>query len=96
MAKGYWISRVDVEDAEIYRDYLAMSSAAVAAHGGRFLVRGGRCEQVEGKGRSRQVVLEFDSYEKALACYRSDAYQAAVAARSPASVSDIVVVEGVD
>ena len=72
-----------------------MSTAAVSAHGGRFLVRGGRCEQVEGEGRSRQIVLEFDSYEIALACYRSPEYQAAVAATQPASASDIVV-EGVD
>lgn len=96
MPKGYWVSRVDIHDPEVYRAYIEMSTAAVRAHGGRFLVRGGRCEQVEGSGRSRQIVLEFDSYEIALACYKSPEYQAAVAARQPASFSDIVVVEGAD
>ena len=63
-------------------------------YGARFLVRGGQAEHVEGGARARHVVLEFDSYEQALACYRSPEYQAAMKLRLPVSIGDIVVVEG--
>jgi uncharacterized protein (DUF1330 family) len=53
--------------------------AAFVAFGGRFLARGGRSEAMEGRPPQRSVVIEFDSYEQALACYRSDLYQEAVA-----------------
>jgi len=56
------------------------------------VVRGGRFTCVEGNSRSRHVVIEFPSYEQALACYHSPAYQAAVALRAPVSVADIVVI----
>ena len=59
MAKGYWIARVDVHDAEAYQAYLAANGAVFEKYGARFLVRGGTSEQVEGKGRQRNVVLEF-------------------------------------
>src|SRR5262245_66566049 len=60
------------------------------------LTRGGKSEMVEGKLRSRVVVLEFPSFEAALACYRSPEYAAAKKLREPASVADIVVLEGYD
>lgn len=94
MAKGYWIARVDVHDAERYRDYVAANAEPIARYGGRFLVRGGRSEAVEGTSRARNVVLEFPSYEAALACYRSPEYQRAVALRQPCSVADLLVIEG--
>ena len=71
-------------------------TAHFRAHGARFVVRGGRFTCVEGNSRSRHVVIEFPSYEQALACYHSPAYQAAVALRAPVSVADIVVIEGYD
>lgn len=95
MAKGYLIASIDVHDPENYRAYVELSSAAAAQYGGRFLVRGGRSEQLEGSQRSRQAILEFESYEVASAYYRSPEYQDAIARRLPFSSADIVVVEGV-
>ncbi len=96
MAKGYWIGRVDVADAEGYKAYVAANAVAFAKYGARFIVRAGRYEAVEGGSRSRQVVLEFQDYETALACYRSPEYQAAKALRAGVSAADVVVVEGYD
>lgn len=96
MAKGYWIGHVDVSDPEGYKAYVQANAAAFGKYGARFLVRGGQAEHVEGAARARHVVLEFDSYEQALACYRSPEYQAAMKLRLPVSIGDIVVVEGYD
>ena len=64
--------------------------------GGRFLVRGGTREVVEGKVRGRTVVLEFPSYQAALACYRSPDYQAAAALRKGKAEFDLIIIEGYD
>ena len=96
MAKGYWIARVDVADAEVYKAYVAANAAPIAKFGGRFLVRGGRFENPEGGSRTRNVVVEFPSYQAALDCYRSADYQAAVQLRLPVSTVDMVVIEGYD
>ena len=64
--------------------------------GGRFLVRGGRFEAVDGASRQRNVVIEFPTYEAALACWNSPEYQHAYKLRGNASVGDTVVVEGYD
>ncbi|MGH6829299.1 MAG: DUF1330 domain-containing protein [Rhizomicrobium sp.] len=94
MAKGYWIARIEVEDREIYKAYVAAATPAYARFRAKFLVRGGRCEAVEGPGRSRNVVIEFASYERALACYNSTEYRKAAALRRKASRGEILVVEG--
>jgi uncharacterized protein (DUF1330 family) len=94
MAKGYWIARIDVKDPETYKSYMANATPAYQKYGAKFLVRGGRCEAVEGPGRGRNVVIEFDSYEQAMACYRSPEYQAAAEFRRRASLGEILVVEG--
>ena len=96
MPKGYWIGRVDVSDPERYKDYVAANAGPFAKYGARFLVRGGAFEAVEGQARSRNVVIEFPSYEAVLACYRSPEYAAAMAHRLGASEAEIVVIEGYD
>jgi uncharacterized protein (DUF1330 family) len=94
MPKGYWIARIDVKDPEVYKSYITHATPAYHKYGAKFLVRGGKCEAVEGPGRSRNVVIEFDSYEQAMACYRSPEYQAAAEFRRTASLGEILVVEG--
>lgn len=94
MAKGYWIVRVDVSDPEQHAKYSAANVAAYAQFGGRVLVRSADFEVMEGESRARNVVLEFPSYEDAVACYRSDIYQAACELRAGASVGDLIVVPG--
>lgn len=94
MAKGYWIVHADVRDAERYREYVAANAAAFAKHGARFLARGGRYENPEGASRPRNVVIEFPSYDAAVACWHSPEYQAALKLRQPVSTVDLVIVEG--
>jgi uncharacterized protein (DUF1330 family) len=94
--KGHWIGHIDVTDPEGYKPYLTANRAPFGQFGARYLVRGGAREVPEGKFRSRTVVLEFPSYEAALACYRSPAYQAAKKLREGNGVVDLVIVEGYD
>lgn len=94
MPKGYWIVHVDIADLERYKAYMAANAAPFAEYGARFLARGGRFENPEGAGRSRHTVIEFPSYESALACWRSPGYQDALKLRQPVSTLDLVIVEG--
>jgi uncharacterized protein (DUF1330 family) len=94
--KGYWIAHMDVTDPEGYKAYIAANAAAFSKYGGRFLVRGGTRDVVEGSVRGRTVVLEFPSYETALTCYRSPEYQAAAALRQGKADFDFFVIEGYD
>jgi uncharacterized protein (DUF1330 family) len=96
MAKGYWIGRVDVNNPEAYKNYVAANAAAFSKYGARFLVRGGQFESVEGQARARNVVIEFPSYEQALACWHSPEYMAAKAERDGHAVAEIIVIEGYD
>lgn len=96
MAKGYLIGNVDVRDLEVYKTYIAANAAPFAKFGARFLVRGGNHEVPEGTSRSRQIVIEFPSYQAALDCYNSPEYAAAKALRLPVSDSTVVIAEGYD
>ena len=98
MAKGYWIARVDVHDPEAYKKYVAGNAVAFAKYGAKFLVRGGQFENPEGASRTRNVVIEFEGYDQAKACYHSDEYQAVIGYRTENGVSegDVVIIEGWD
>ena len=96
MAKGYWVARVDVHDLEAYQKYVAANGRVFAKFGARFLVRAGRSETVEGSSRSRNVVIEFPSFEVALACWHSPEYQEVLKHRLDASTADLLIIEGYD
>ncbi len=96
MPKGYWIGHVDVINPDDYPAYMKAAQPAYEKYGAKFLVRGGKHDAVEGKARSRHVVVEFESYEQAVACYRSPEYQAAAEIRRANSNGDILIVEGAD
>lgn len=96
MPTALWIAHVQVTDAEAYGQYAKLAGPAIAAHGGTFLARGGRYQQLEGNDRARNVVARFPSLEAAVACYRSPEYQAALDHARGASVRDLVVVEEVE
>ena len=96
MPKGYWIVRADITDPEVYKTYQAANAAPFKRFGARFLVRAGGFEVVEGSSRARHVVLEFPSYEAALACWNSPEYKSAKAKRQGGAVADIIVIEGYD
>jgi len=96
MAKAYWIGRVEVNDEEGYKPYAAANPAIFRKFGATFVVRGGRCETVEGEGRSRNVVIEFPDYATAVACYRSPEYQQNLKIRQANAITDLIIVEGYD
>jgi uncharacterized protein (DUF1330 family) len=96
MAKGYWVANIDVTDLDGYKAYVAANAVPFRQFGAKFLTRGGKSEAVEGKLRSRVVVIEFPSYEAALTCYHSPDYQKAKALRIGNGIGEIVVLEGYD
>ena len=96
MPKGYWVARVDVKNEDGYKPYAAANGAIFKKFGGKFVIRAGKSESVEGTARSRNVVIEFPDYAAALACYRSPEYQQNIKVRLPHSTADILVIEGYD
>ncbi|MGE3066752.1 MAG: DUF1330 domain-containing protein [Hyphomicrobiaceae bacterium] len=94
MPKGYVIARAIVTNPTAWSAYAAKASDAIKKYGGNPVVRGGRCEVVEGEGRSRNVVIEFASFEDARKYAHSEEYGAARKLREGAGVIDLVVVEG--
>lgn len=94
MAKGYWIAHIDVTDPEGYKEYVKLNAIAFAKYKPKFLVRGGQFTLKHGSTHARHVVLEFESYEQALACYESPEYKAAEAVRNKHSAGDVIVIEG--
>lgn len=95
MPKAYWIARIDVRDPERYKDYISTAAPAFVKFGARALVRGGAVTGLEGVARARNVVWEFDSVERAKACYDSPAYQEALKIRQECSEAEMIIVEGV-
>ncbi|WP_341234520.1 DUF1330 domain-containing protein [uncultured Sulfitobacter sp.] len=88
-----WIAHVTVTDEDAYGQYAKLAGPAIADHGGKFLARGARFVQLEGKERPRNVVARFPSLEEAVACYNSPAYQEALSHAKDASERELMVVE---
>ncbi len=94
MAKGYMIARAIVTNPTAWADYAAKAGEATRKYGGTYIVRGGRCEVVEGEARARNVVAEFESFEAARAYAHSPEYAEARKLRENAGVIDMIIVEG--
>ena len=96
--KGYWIAHVNITNPERYKDYVAANAAPLKKYGGALPRARRRLHMPEGKtfAARRHVVIEFDSYATAKACYDSPEYQAAVKIRDEASTADIIIIEGWD
>jgi uncharacterized protein (DUF1330 family) len=95
MAKGYWLARLDISDRATFAEYRKRNAAPIAAFGGKFVVKGGKAETMLGPARGENVVIEFESYDKASACFRSDDYQAAAQYLKRACATiEFVIVEG--
>jgi uncharacterized protein (DUF1330 family) len=92
---AYLIAEVEVTDAQAYEEYKKLAPAAIAAHGGRYIVRGGATETLEGPElKKRLVVLQFDSMDQARRFYHSPEYSAARQQREGAATARFVIVEG--
>lgn len=96
MAKGYWIARVDVDDVDDYQAYVVANPDIFAKFGGRFVVRGGRFDKMEGESRGRNIVLEFPDFAAAMACYNSPEYQDNAEIRKRSATTDLIIIEGHD
>jgi uncharacterized protein (DUF1330 family) len=96
MPKGYIIARVTVDDPESYAAYAKGAFGAMQKYGARILARGGRHEALEGEARARNVILEFESFDRAREYFNSPEYQAARQHRVGGSTGEFVLVEGFD
>ncbi len=92
---AYIIAEIEVTDPALYERYKPLAAAAIAASGGRYLVRGGETEALEGKAPGRLVILEFPSLTMARAFYDGPAYAEARAIRDRAATSRVVIAEGI-
>ena len=93
---AYIIVDVRVTDPEVYVGYTKLVPATVEAYGGKFIVRGGAAENMEGDWEpNRVVVLEFESVAQAKAWYNSEEYREPKGIRHSASHAKMIVVEGV-
>ena len=95
MTKAFIIAQATVSNPEQYEGYKALAGAAVAKYGGKYVVRGGATQLLEGDwAPPRLVILEFESVEQAKRFYDSPEYQAARAQRQGAAQMNMLVVEG--
>ena len=92
---AYVIGEIEVTDQATYDDYRKQVAATVEKHGGRFIVRGGKVEPLEGGwAPKRLVVLEFPSMQKLLGWYHSPEYAPLIKLRQKASRGKLVAVDG--
>ena len=104
MPKGYWIAHITITDPTAYEHYRAAFKPAFSKFGARDIIRGakgspgypssGRFEVKHGTMKDRHVVIEFDSYEQALACYDSPEYQSAAKFRDQGAQVELIIMEG--
>jgi len=92
----YVIADLDIKDFEELSKYAEKAPATVTAQGGRYLVRRGKAEVIEGNWRPKSLtVLEFPSWAAAKAWYNSEEYRRIIDIRKRAAPTDLVWVEGV-
>jgi len=92
---AYVMGEIEVTEPATYEDYRKQVLATIQKHGGKFLVRGGKVEALEGDwSPKRLVLLEFPSMEQALKWYRSPDYAPLIKLRQKASRGKLVAVEG--
>src|SRR5690348_7246182 len=92
---AYIIVDVEIHNLEAYEAYKKLTPASLLEYNGRFIVRGGKSETLEGDWNpQRMVVLEFPSVEKAKAWWASENYAPAKAIRQSAAITKMLVVEG--
>ena len=93
---AYIITDIDVTDPEGYEEYKKRAAPSIAAYGGKFVVRGGKVETLEGEwSPKRLVVVEFESVEQAKRWYASQEYGEAKQVRHRTAITNMIMVEGV-
>ena len=93
---AYIVGDIEVTDPELYRTYAQQTQATLDKYGGKFLVRGGQTETIEGDWQAKRVVIiEFPSVEQAKIWYNSPEYSAIAGIRLRSTVSRIILAQGV-
>jgi uncharacterized protein (DUF1330 family) len=93
---AYVVAEIDISDPQAYDEYRAKVPAVIAKYGGRYIVRGGKVESMEGGWQPKRLaVVEFPTMEQALKFYRSEEYAPLIKLRQRASRGKLVIVEGV-
>jgi uncharacterized protein (DUF1330 family) len=95
---AYWVARSRIDDPVQYKKYTDLVPAIIARHGGKVLARGGKFRIMEGPDTFRRfIVIEFPTFEQAVACFESQEYQEAAAHRKNGGVVvENVIVDGGD
>ena len=92
---AYLLANIEVADAETYEEYRRLVPAVIAAHGGRYLARGGATELLEGTLKpNRMVLLEFPDMAKLKGFYESPEYQRLIGVRQRASNGSLIAIQG--
>ena len=93
---GYAIFQIEITNPEEYKNYVAKASGLVAKYGGEYLVRGGEFSHVEGEWKnSRNIIIKFPSYEKALEWYHSEEYKPVRQIRLDNANTNQIIIKGV-
>ncbi len=92
---AYVIVDIEITDPVRYEDYKKLAAPTVAAYGGKYVVRGGRAEPLEGnRTPGRVVVLEFPSFDRAKEWWASEEYAEAKGLRHASALSEMILVDG--
>jgi uncharacterized protein (DUF1330 family) len=93
---GYVIAEVEIVDPQGFEEYRQLVPATIEKYGGKFVVRGGNTETLEGQWQpKRLVIIQFDSVERAKQWWASEEYREAKALRQRTAITNLVVAEGV-
>jgi uncharacterized protein (DUF1330 family) len=92
---AYVVVQISIQDPGVYEEYKALAPASIAAYGGRYLVRGGASEVLEGSWQPRRlVVLEFPTVARARAWWHSPEYAPAKSVRQRCAQTEMLLIEG--
>ena len=93
---AYLLANIEITDAAAFEEYRRLVPVVIAAYGGRYLVRGGAVERLEGNAPlNRMVILEFPDMARLKTFYHSAEYQPLLALRKRAATSTLLAIEGV-
>ena len=93
---AYLIAEVEVTDPAVFEQYRAGVPATIAAYGGKYLVRGGALEALEGTWQPKRVILlQFDSMARLKEWYQSKEYAPLIALRKASAKTNVIAIEGV-
>lgn len=92
---GYVIAEVDVTDPTVFEQYRGLVGATIEKYGGKYVVRGGQTEKIEGDWTpNRLVIIEFESVARAKEWYYSEEYAGPLKLRHQSANTNLTIVEG--